>query len=75
MGALLAETERFPAGARRSVADIDVDRMRQERMRQGTFDDNRRALGDRVRRDGRGRGSGYARPGGQRGAALDGRVS
>ena len=48
MGALLAETERFPAGARRSVADIDVDRMRQERMRQGTFDDNRRAYAERT---------------------------
>ena len=49
-GALLAESERFPAGARRSVADIDLERLRQERMRQGTFDDNRRALGDRVSR-------------------------
>ncbi|GAA1793039.1 NAD(+) synthase [Nostocoides veronense] len=47
MGALLAETERFPDGARRSVADLDLDRMRQERMRQGTFDDNRRTYADR----------------------------
>ncbi|MCB0881450.1 MAG: NAD(+) synthase [Thermoleophilia bacterium] len=48
MGALLAETERFPDGPRASVADVDLDAIRQERMRQGTFDDNRRALGDRA---------------------------
>lgn len=42
-GALLAETERFPDGPRRSVADVDLDRLRQDRLRQGTFDDNRRA--------------------------------
>jgi len=40
-GALLAETERFPDGPRRSVADVDLDRLRQDRLRQGTFDDNR----------------------------------
>ncbi|RYP82845.1 NAD(+) synthase [Nocardioides guangzhouensis] len=45
VGDLLAETERFPEGARRSVADVDLDRIRQERLRQGTFDDNRRTLG------------------------------
>ena len=42
-GGLLAESERFPDGPRRSVADVDLDRIRQERMRQGTFDDNARA--------------------------------
>jgi NAD+ synthase (glutamine-hydrolysing) len=47
-GNLLAESERFPEGARRSVADIDLDRLRQDRLRQGTFDDNRRAYRDRV---------------------------
>src|SRR5690606_9017379 len=41
-GNLLAETERFPDGPRRSVADVDLDRLRQDRIRQGTFDDNRR---------------------------------
>jgi NAD+ synthase (glutamine-hydrolysing) len=41
-GVLLAESERFPAGDRRSVADVDLDLLRQERMRMGTFDDNRR---------------------------------
>lgn len=40
-GALLAETERFPHSAQRSVADVDLDRLRQDRIRQGTFDDNR----------------------------------
>jgi len=43
-GTLLAETERFPDGPRRSVADVDLDRLRQDRIRQGTFDDNRGAL-------------------------------
>ncbi|HET7761503.1 MAG TPA: NAD(+) synthase [Phycicoccus sp.] len=39
-GDLLAEGERFPSGARRTVADVDLDRFRQERQRQGSFDDN-----------------------------------
>ena len=43
-GDLLAEGDRFPEEARRTVADIDLDRLRQERLRQGTFDDNRRGL-------------------------------
>jgi NAD+ synthase (glutamine-hydrolysing) len=41
-GALLAESARFPSGARRCVADVDVDLLRAERLRMGTFDDNRR---------------------------------
>ncbi|MET3963432.1 NAD+ synthase (glutamine-hydrolyzing) [Marmoricola sp. OAE513] len=44
-GDLLGETERFPTGARRTVVDVDLDRIKQERLRQGTFDDNRDALG------------------------------
>ncbi|QKJ18492.1 NAD(+) synthase [Microbacterium hominis] len=44
-GLLLAETERFPDGPRRSVADVDLDRLRQDRIRQGTFDDNRASAG------------------------------
>ncbi|MER7008763.1 NAD(+) synthase [Dactylosporangium sp. NPDC000555] len=48
-GSLLAETERFPDGDRRSVADIDLDLLRQERQRMGTFDDNRRNRAGRVR--------------------------
>ncbi|CUR57789.1 Glutamine-dependent NAD(+) synthetase [metagenome] len=47
-GDLLAESERFPEGPRRSVADLDLDRLRQERIRQGTFDDNRRTHEARV---------------------------
>ncbi len=43
LGALLAEGERFPDGPRRTVADVDLDLLRQERMRQGSFDDNARA--------------------------------
>jgi NAD+ synthase (glutamine-hydrolysing) len=41
-GVLLAESERFPKEAKRSVADVDVDLLRAERLRMGTFDDNRR---------------------------------
>jgi NAD+ synthase (glutamine-hydrolysing) len=47
-GVLLAESERFPIGDRRSVADVDLDLLRQERMRMGTFDDNRRTHAERV---------------------------
>jgi NAD+ synthase (glutamine-hydrolysing) len=47
-GGLLAESERFPDGPRRSVADIDLDLLRQERQRMGTFDDNRRTLAART---------------------------
>lgn len=47
-GQLLVETDRFPDAARRGVADIDLDRLRQDRLRQGTFDDNRRSLAERV---------------------------
>jgi NAD+ synthase (glutamine-hydrolysing) len=41
-GVLLAESERFPKGERRSIADVDTDLLRAERLRMGTFDDNRR---------------------------------
>ena len=40
-GACLASSERFPAGMRRSVADVDLELLRSERLRMGTFDDNR----------------------------------
>ena len=43
-GDLLGESERFPAGARRTVVDLDLDRLRQERLRAGSFDDNRRGF-------------------------------
>jgi len=45
VGELLAETERFPEGPRYSIADVDLDRIRQDRLRQGSFDDNRIAEG------------------------------
>ena len=41
-GVTLAETERFPDGERIALADVDLDLLRQERMRQGTFDDTAR---------------------------------
>jgi NAD+ synthase (glutamine-hydrolysing) len=47
-GVLLAESERFPKGERRSVADVDLDLLRSERLRMGTFDDNRRHHAGRV---------------------------
>ena len=49
-GVLLAESERFPKGERRSVADVDTELLRAERLRMGTFDDNRRHHADRDRR-------------------------
>ena len=42
MGELLAECERFPAGPTHAIADVDLDRLRLDRIRTGTFDDNRR---------------------------------
>lgn len=42
-GGVLAQSDRFPTGPVRAVADIDLDLLRQERMRMGTFGDNRRA--------------------------------
>ncbi|MCX8557344.1 NAD(+) synthase [Mycolicibacterium mucogenicum] len=47
-GVLLAESERFPRGERRSVADIDTELLASERLRMGTFDDNRRTFADRT---------------------------
>ncbi len=47
-GVLLAESERFPRGERRSVADVDTELLAAERLRMGTFDDNRRHFADRT---------------------------
>ena len=44
-GALLAETERFPRGPTRAIADTDLDLLRQERARMGSFADGRAAGG------------------------------
>ncbi len=41
-GELLAESERFPKTERLSIADVDLELLRSERLRMGTFDDNRR---------------------------------
>ena len=40
LGDLLGQGERFPAGPVRTVVDVDLDRLRQERLRQNSFDDN-----------------------------------
>ncbi|OBK21804.1 NAD(+) synthase [Mycobacterium asiaticum] len=52
-GTQLECSERFPKGVRRSVADVDTGLLRSERLRMGTFDDNRRhhrAAADSFRR-------------------------
>jgi NAD+ synthase (glutamine-hydrolysing) len=48
-GAILAESERFPRSGQLVMADVDLDLLRQERARQGTFDDNRRRNGTEFR--------------------------
>jgi NAD+ synthase (glutamine-hydrolysing) len=40
-GVCLTQSERFPLGDRRSIADVDLELLRAERLRMGTFDDNR----------------------------------
>ncbi|GIG39770.1 NAD(+) synthase [Cellulomonas phragmiteti] len=45
LGELLAEGERFVDDAVVTIVDVHLDRVRQERLRTGTFDDNRRGLG------------------------------
>jgi NAD+ synthase (glutamine-hydrolysing) len=47
-GNLLVASERFPKGERHCVADVDLDLLRAERLRMGTFDDNRRTYADRT---------------------------
>ncbi len=47
-GETLAESERFPLEGQTVTADVDLDLLRQERARQGSFDDNRRHAGDRT---------------------------
>lgn len=49
-GNLLAETTRFSADEQFAVADIDLDRLRQDRMRMTTFSDTAFDHRDRVRR-------------------------
>jgi len=45
MGMLLAETPRFPTEGQMAVADVDVERLRQERMRTVTFNAAAEAAG------------------------------
>ncbi len=47
-GALLAEAERFSADPQLLVADIDLERLAMDRIRQNTFGDNADALRDRL---------------------------
>ncbi|WP_159620721.1 NAD(+) synthase [Ruania rhizosphaerae] len=47
-GRLLTKSPRFSETAQRAVADIDLDLLRQERLRQGSFDDNRRTHAERT---------------------------
>ena len=44
-GGLLAEGARFAEDPQLTIADVDLDLLRQERARQGTFEDNRRVVG------------------------------
>src|SRR6476620_4027087 len=46
IGEMLAETERFSSQPEMAVADVDVGRIRQERMRTNTFGDNARLIGE-----------------------------
>ena len=45
LGTLLAQTERFPTDSRMAVADVDVERIRLERMRTPTFNSAAAAAG------------------------------
>ena len=45
IGQSLCETPRFSAGPEIAIADVDIGRIRQERMRTNTFGDNARVLG------------------------------
>ena len=47
-GTLLAESARFGDADHCAVADVDLDLLRQERSRMGTFDDNRRTHAERT---------------------------
>ena len=51
-GDTLAETERFPVADQAAIADIDLDRLAQERLQMGSFDTNRRRHARRFRRIG-----------------------
>jgi NAD+ synthase (glutamine-hydrolysing) len=46
IGGMLAETQRFSAMPEMAVADVDLGRIRQERMRTNTFGDNARLISE-----------------------------
>jgi NAD+ synthase (glutamine-hydrolysing) len=46
IGDMLAETERFSATPEMAIADVDLGRIRQERMRTNTFGDNARLISE-----------------------------
>ncbi|WP_373875961.1 NAD(+) synthase [Methylobacterium soli] len=50
LGVRLAEGERFAAGPVATLADIDLDRIRQDRLQAGSFDDNARTRAGDYRR-------------------------
>ena len=50
LGELIAESSRFPSGGDLLVADVDAERIEQERMRVGTFNDAARLAGDPEKR-------------------------
>lgn len=45
-GSLLGQGERFPSAAARTVVDVDLDRIRQERLRDGSLADNARTFNE-----------------------------
>jgi NAD+ synthase (glutamine-hydrolysing) len=47
-GTALAQGRRFADEPQLTIADVDLDLLRQERARQGTFEDNRRVVGGQV---------------------------
>ncbi|WP_106507721.1 NAD(+) synthase [Brachybacterium timonense] len=47
-GDLLGESERFAPGVTATIVDVDLDRIAGERLRQGSFDDNRRTHAEAV---------------------------
>ncbi len=59
LGAQLVAGERFARGDHRVTADVDLGAIRAERLRMGTFDDNRRHLADLRASGGRGAADGF----------------
>jgi NAD+ synthase (glutamine-hydrolysing) len=49
-GSLLAESERFASGAQLTVADVDLDRLEADRMRQNSFGESARRLAGELER-------------------------